>query len=142
MNLNSYKIIAVDFDGTLVKHEFPEIGDEVPGAFTWLRNFQEQDVRLILWTMRAIHYEVAAVNFCRERGVEFWGVNINPEQSSWTTSPKAYAQVYIDDAAFGCPLVQPPNGRPYADWSVIGPAVMKWIKTETLEVIHPREEPR
>ena len=117
------KIVAVDFDGTLVEHIYPAIGREVPGAFAWLRKFQAADIKLILWTMRS-HKELAeAVDFCRDRGVEFWGINENPDQHSWTTSPKQYAQLYIDDAAVGCPLI-PAGLRPIVDWRVVGPYVM------------------
>lgn len=129
-------ILAIDFDGTLVRHEFPAIGPEVPGAFEWLRRFQAAGASLILWTMRSDGPErqedtplADAVAFCRERGVEFWGVNSNPGQHSWTSSRKVFAHAYIDDAAFGCPLVPPSDGkRAYVDWSVVGPAVMRLIE--------------
>ncbi len=45
--------IAVDFDGTIVDHQFPEIGKAVPGAFDWLKRFKEAGATLILWTMRS-----------------------------------------------------------------------------------------
>lgn len=72
-----------------------------------------------------------AVEWCRARGVEFWGVNKNPEQKDWTASPKVYAHVYIDDAAFGCPLRMPARAgsRPIVDWYKLGPQVMNLIET-------------
>lgn len=128
-------IIGVDFDGTIVDHRFPEIGSEVPGAFRWLKSFQEAGAKLILWTMRSNCQNsgdvlVNAVDYCRERGVEFFGVNCNPDQHTWTTSPKVYAHVYIDDAAYGCPLKENPrtDGRPFVDWDVVGPAILAKIK--------------
>lgn len=126
-------IIAVDFDGTISKHVFPKIGDAVPGAFEWMKKFQEAGASLILWTMRSDDQETGdvltqAVEFCRENGVEFFGVNSNPTQAEWTTSPKAYAHLYIDDAAFGCPLVRPLLDRPYVDWSQVGPVVMEQLQ--------------
>jgi len=124
--------LAIDFDGTIVEHEFPEIGPEVPGAFEWLRCFQEAGISLILWTIRSDsspHGDVLteAVDYCAARGIIFAGVNGTPGQDSWSTSPKAYAQFYVDDAAIGCPLVQNPrsSGRPYVDWSVVGPMCMR-----------------
>ena len=136
-------ILAIDFDGTLVEHKFPDIGPEIPGAFDWLKKFQEAGAKLILWTMRSDGRNgkgkengpvlTEAIEFCRSRGVEFWGVNTNPEQSSWTQSPKAYAHVYIDDAAFGCPLVKgEPDAwdgsyRPYVDWDKVGPKIMRLL---------------
>jgi len=131
-------IIAIDFDGTIVAHEFPEIGRAVPGAFEWIRKFKEAGAVLILWTMRSDgqeHGEVLsdADAFCRENGVEFDYLNENPNQVSWTGSPKAYANIYIDDAAIGCPLRQNPKmgGRPFVDWSIVGPLVMTRIYIET-----------
>lgn len=129
-------IIAVDFDGTITLHEFPKIGPACPGVFKWLKEFQRLGARLILWTMRSDGPDEdrrvlsEAVAFCKENGVEFWGVNSNPQQHSWTCSSKQYAHLYIDDAAFGCPLVKPEESyrRPYVDWDVVGPAVVEYIK--------------
>jgi hypothetical protein len=128
-------IIAVDFDGTIVEHEFPAIGAPAPGAFEWLKRWQAAGAKLILWTMRSdgrggVGPEngpvlTEAVEFCRRHGVEFHGVNENPLQFTWTQSPKAYAHVYVDDSAFGCPLApaSKPGLRPVVDWSAVGPAV-------------------
>ncbi len=133
-------ILAIDFDGTIVEHEFPEIGQAVPGAFHWLKKFQDAGASLILWTMRADGRTgegkengpvlAEAVEFCRANGIEFDGININPTQKKWTASPKAYAHVYIDDAAFGCPLRENPRmgGRPFVDWDKVGPAVLEMVK--------------
>jgi hypothetical protein len=123
-------IIAIDFDGTIVDHCYPEIGEPVPDAFYWLKRFQDAGAKLILWTMRNDSEASGpvltdAVEFCRKCGVEFWGVNANPDQT-WSKSPKAYANVYIDDAAIGCPLASNPRmgGRPYVDWDKVGPMVV------------------
>ncbi len=126
--------IGVDFDGTIVTHEFPEIGSEI-GAFEWLKKFQEAGAFLRLWTMRSDGQAngdvlTQAVEHCRANGVEFASVNENPSQASWTASPKMYCQLYIDDAAFGCPLVHPVNGkRPFVDWRVVGPSVLQMIES-------------
>ena len=147
-------IIAVDFDGTLVDHVFPEIGEPVPGAFEWLRRFKEAGAFLILYTMRADErgmkslatfpgerrFLSEAVEFCRGYGVEFDALNRNPTQHEWTASPKAYAHVYIDDAAFGCPLNPPRNGgRCTVNWDIVGPAVLEIIEKREVEVIVTRE---
>lgn len=115
--------IAIDFDGTIVKHEFPTVGDVLPKAFYWMKKFEEAGARLLLNTMRSDEHLDEAVECCRENGIEFFGVNHNPEQDSWTSSPKVYAQLYVDDAAFGCPLVYEAGSRPYVDWDVVGPAI-------------------
>lgn len=117
--------IAVDFDGTIVHHKYPEIGRAVPNAFKWLNIFQKHGVKLILWTMRSGETLTDAYEFCKANGVEFYSTNGNPDQWNWTNSPKAYAHIYIDDAAIGCPLIEfNNNDRPIVDWNVVGPAVL------------------
>lgn len=127
-------LIAIDFDGTIVDHQFPDLGEPVPGAFDWLKKFSDAGAKLILWTMRSDGQKngpvlTHAIELCRKHGVEFFGVNENPQQASWTASRKAYAHVYIDDAAFGCPLRANPRmgGRPFVDWAIVGPAVLAMI---------------
>lgn len=99
------KIIAVDFDGTIVTHAYPGIGREVPNAIRVLKKLQDQGTQLILWTMRSGDKLQEAVDFCASKGITFWGINRNPAQHEWTDSPKAYAAIYIDDAALGCPIL-------------------------------------
>lgn len=119
--------ICVDFDGTVVDHRYPDIGEPVPGAVDWLRRLQGQGAKLILFTMRSnraggrnLLYE--AVRYMEDNGIHLYGVNRNPDQDSWTSSPKAYGQVYVDDAAIGCPLIQPEGfDRPCVDWKRVGP---------------------
>ena len=68
-------IIAVDFDGTIVTHEYPKIGREIPFAIETLKMLINDHHRLILWSVREGHLLDEAVEWCRERGVEFWAVN-------------------------------------------------------------------
>ena len=75
--------------------------------------------KLILYTMRSGETLDEAVAWCAERGLKFWAVNENPEQKKWTDSPKIYANIYIDDAAFGCPLKDIEFERPVVDWSKV-----------------------
>ena len=112
------KIIAVDFDGTVVTHEYPAVGREVPYAVEVLKRFNEEDVDIIVWTMRCGKYlDDDAAAWFKEREIKIWSYNSNPQQTSWTQSPKCYAEAYIDDSAIGCPLVYPKDGaRPYVDW--------------------------
>ena len=112
------KIVCVDFDGTCVTHEYPKIGADVPNAVNVLKRFNENQVKIILWTIRSGEFLQDAVNWFIEREIELWAVNKNPQQRFWSKSPKAYAPVYIDDAALGCPVKFPlDNGnRPFADW--------------------------
>lgn len=110
-------VIAVDFDGTIVEHRYPEIGPEVPGAFSTLQALVDAGHEIILWTIRDGEHRKAAADYVRGNGIPLLGVNHNPQQKEWSTSPKVYAHTYIDDAALGCPLVEPGDGRrPYVDW--------------------------
>ena len=68
-------IIAVDFDGTIVAHKYPEIGQEVPFAIDTLKMLIKDQHRLILWSVREGALLDEAVEWCRARGVEFYAVN-------------------------------------------------------------------
>ena len=80
--------------------------------------------QLILWTMRSHNRQDLtdplqdAINWFKEHEIPLYGVNTNPTQENWTASPKAYAQLYIDDAALGCPLefFLVYSERPYVYW--------------------------
>lgn len=109
-------VIAVDFDGTMVTHTNPEIGDDA-GAVPVIRELLANGCKLILLTMRSGKLLDEAVAWFRERQIPLYAVNANPTQQQWTSSPKVYADLYIDDSALGCPL-QFIDGvkRPVADW--------------------------
>ena len=108
--------VAIDFDGTIVEHSYPAIGKPVPHALDVMKILQDAGYQLILWTMRSGEELREAVDYCTNNGINLYGINNNPTQSSWTTSPKCYAQIYIDDAALGCPLTLVKDKRPYVDW--------------------------
>ncbi len=118
--------ICVDFDGTIVDHALPKIGQPVPHAIKWLTKFNEMGAKLILFTMRSDgpkHGNILteAVNYLKENGVELYGVNKNPSQNGWSDSPKPFAHFYIDDAAVGCPLIHPKGfRRPCVNWKKVG----------------------
>ncbi len=97
-------IIAVDFDGTVVEHRYPQIGRELLFAFETLKELQKQGHRLILWTYRSGKELDEAVEFCRKKGIEFYAVNKNyPEEifEESTVSRKINADIYIDDKNLG-----------------------------------------
>ena len=127
-------IIAVDFDGTLVRHDYPRIGGEAPNAFKVLRKLQEGGHKLILLTMRCGKDLQDALEFCADRGVTFWAVNDNPDQHSWTNSPKVYAHLYIDDLALGVPKV-----GDTVDWGKVETMIEEAIKHSYKHVIHAKE---
>jgi len=96
--------IAVDFDGTIVEHKYPEIGKTLLFAFETLKQLQKQGHKLILWTYRTGKELEEAVNFCKENGVEFYAVNKNfPEEQfeEQSISRKIFADIYIDDRNIG-----------------------------------------
>lgn len=111
------EIIAIDFDGTIVKHAYPRIGEPVPEALDVITELTGNGHFIILWTMRSGKELNEAVDYLTEKGVALYGINYNPSQGEWTKSPKAYAHHYIDDAALGCPLIYPDEGRPYVNWN-------------------------
>lgn len=105
-------IIAVDFDGTIVTHEYPNIGREIPFAIDTLKRLQNEFQHLlILWTVRSGKELEEAVEYCRAKGLEFYAVNANyPEEVfSPDISRKINADLYIDDRGLG--------GIP--DWGII-----------------------
>lgn len=97
-------LIAVDFDGTIVEHRYPEIGPEIPFAIQTLKMLQKEGHRLVLWSVREGKLLEDAVDFCRERGLEFYSVNSNytEEQTDHQNfSRKLKADVFIDDRNVG-----------------------------------------
>ena len=142
------KYICVDFDGTIVTHKYPNIGEPVPLALETLKELQNAGSKIILLTMRGtkpythrvpklvplggsdimcedVSYVKSdllkeAVDYCADNGLILDAVNENPWYGAeWTNSRKVYGDIYIDDANAGCPLVYPESGRPYVDWTEI-----------------------
>jgi hypothetical protein len=105
--------IAVDFDGTIVEHDYPKIGREIPFATDTLRMLIKDQHKLILWSCREDQLLEDAINWCRDRGVEFYAVNKDyPEEKVEYNnhfSRKLKADLFIDDRNIG--------GLP--DWGVI-----------------------
>ena len=114
-------IIAVDFDGTCVTHDFPFVGKEI-GSQKVLKKLVDSGHQLILWTMRSDNdrgkFLKDAVDWFKKNDIPLYGIQRNPTQDSWTSSPKCYAELFIDDAALGCPLTfdSKISDRPFVDW--------------------------
>ena len=98
-------VIAVDFDGTIVEHRYPNIGKELPFAIETLKKLASEGHRLILWTVREGQYLNDAVEFCRNRGLEFYAVNRDyPEEEQERNNHftrKLKADLWIDDRNLG-----------------------------------------
>ena len=111
--------IAIDFDGTCVTHEYPNIGKDI-GAIPVLQQLIKDGHKLILYTMRSGKELDDAVQWFNINNIPLYGINENPSQKRWTTSPKIFAHIYIDDAAIGAPLITYNSNfaphRPYICW--------------------------
>ena len=117
-------IIAVDFDGTCVTHEYPKVGSDI-GAQEVLRKLVDKGHELILYTMRDKTQLQDAVDWFEKNNIPLYGIQWNPKQSSWTTSNKCYAQLYIDDAALGIPLIYGAHKRAFVDWKGVEQLLIK-----------------
>ncbi|MBQ9285559.1 MAG: hypothetical protein IJ209_04660 [Bacteroidaceae bacterium] len=97
--------IAVDFDGTIVRHRYPEIGEEIPFAISTLKMLIEERHRLILWTVREGKLLDEALAWCRERGIEFYAVNRDFPEEDVTRNEnftrKLKVDMWIDDRNVG-----------------------------------------
>jgi len=100
--------IAVDFDGTIVENEYPNIGEPMLFAFETMKKLQEMGHQIILWTYRSGHSLDEAVEFCRQHGIEFYAVNHSfPEEEKefpnivHKRSRKIEADIFIDDRNIG-----------------------------------------
>jgi len=128
--------ILIDFDGTVVTHDFPNIGRDI-GAVPVLKRLIEKGHKLILFTMRSDienpasdnplivnqsgDYLTQAVKWFKDNGIELYGINTNPTQHRFTTSPKAYGQLNIDDINLGIPLIYNNylSSRPFVNWGKV-----------------------
>ena len=120
-------VIAVDFDGTIVEHMYPKIGNEIPFATDTLKELIKDGHQLILRSVREDGLLQEAVDWCHRRGVDFWAVNKDyPEEERSKNnhfSRKLKADMFIDDRNIG--------GLP--DWGTI----YQMIKyNETWESMH------
>ncbi len=96
--------IAIDFDGTIVEHRYPEIGPEIPFAIDTLKMLINDRHRLILWSVREGVLLEEAVEYCRKRGVEFYAVNKDYPEEKMTDrnfSRKLKVDLFIDDRNLG-----------------------------------------
>lgn len=120
--------IAVDFDGTCVTHEYPNIGKDI-GAVPVLKKLTDSGHKIILNTMRSGDKLKEAMQWFTDNNIPLYGANENPTQKSWTESPKVFANLYIDDAALGCPLIfdHAVSSRPFVNWNAVEEYLEKTI---------------
>lgn len=109
-------IIAVDFDGTIVEHDYPKIGQSIPFAIETLLKLQGEGHILLLWTFRTGSQLQEALDYCEGKGLRFYAANKNHPDEDETKAPrKLNADIFIDDRNIG--------GLP--DWGVIYNLVKK-----------------
>lgn len=145
-------VIAIDFDGTCVTHEFPKVGKNI-GAADVLKCLAKKGHNIILCTMRShlddttnhAHNSLSgdrvdndtlqeAIDWFKANDIPLYGVNENPSQKDWTSSPKIYAHLYIDDAALGIPLIIDRHERPFVDWTKVVELLCKRGIITTIEM--------
>jgi len=98
-------IFAVDFDGTIVEHRFPEIGDLKSHAIRIMKRLQAKDHKVILWTCRpnisnTENYLEKACAFLFRKGFRPDAVNENIDRNTKLGIPKVIADFYLDDKSF------------------------------------------
>lgn len=128
-------VIAVDFDGTIVEHCYPEIGEEIPFAIDTLKMLIADRHKVILYTMRNGKLLDEAVRWCSDRGVEFYAINSDVPNDFVSDrdknfSSKVNADYFIDDRNIG--------GLP--DWTTIYKIITRGLTFEQILRKKIREE--
>ena len=119
-------IIGLDFDGTMVEHRFPEIGDTVPDAIRVVRRMADKGCKMILHTCRTNQHLRLAVRWYEKRVKrELWGINANRLEDPYPGIHKLYADWYVDDKGLGCPLILDSGGVPCVNWMQVEKAFEK-----------------
>ncbi len=95
-------VIAVDFDGTVVEHEYPKIGRPIPFAIETLLQLQKEGHTLLMWTVRDGSLLQEAVDYCESKGLKYYAANKNhPDEDVTVAARKLNADLYIDDRNLG-----------------------------------------
>lgn len=112
--------ITIDFDGTCVTNEYPLIGKSI-GAERVLKALIHRKHKLILFTMRSGEGLLEAIQWFYDNNIELYGINKDPDQESWTTSPKANSDINIDDRDLNIPLIKNKNisDKPFVNWKEV-----------------------
>ena len=113
-------VINVDADGTCFTHHYPLMGKDI-GAQKVLKRLTKAGHQLILFTMRSGKELDDAVNWFKKNDIPLYGIQTNPTQKSWTSSPKSLADLILDDSALGCPLKYDYSlsSRPFVNWEIV-----------------------
>lgn len=111
--------IICDFDGTVVYHDWPFIGEENEGCVKVLKKLVQAGHVLILLTMRTDHLLDEAVEWFKVRDIPLTFINRNENYE--TGSRKVYAHISIDDHGLGIPLIYDTeyHKKPFVDWKAV-----------------------
>lgn len=93
-------IISVDFDGTIVTQNYPNVGELLPHAKEVLREWHDKGYKIIINTCRIKSQLEDARAFLIEHNIPFDAINENlPERIRYFNGDtrKISADVYIDD---------------------------------------------
>lgn len=129
------KVIAVDFDGTLCRSRWPEVGESNDGLIEWLKYCRENGDKVILWTCREGKLLAAAVAWCADRGLMFDAVNQNlPERIEYYGNDcrKVSADIYLDDRAIG--VYYPPKQSKFYVYGTKGETICADVELHTGEL--------
>lgn len=142
-------VIAVDFDGTCVSHEFPYTGVDI-GAEVVLKALTEKKHKIICLSMRCeehantILYDTITPikEWFEKHDIPLYAINDNPSQNEWSKSRKVYANLYIDDQYLGCPLKFNLNisNRTFVNWIGVTDLLVKYGVFNINEASEIKEE--
>lgn len=95
------KVIAVDFDGTLFKTQFPYIISPNMSIVKYIKSLQKQGAKIILNTCREGELLEAALIACKSVGlhVDYANENLPENIEKYGECRKIGAHMYIDDLA-------------------------------------------
>lgn len=112
----TYRYVAVDFDGTLCTHAFPEIGEPKHKTIEFVRSLASSGSKIILHTCRengTRRLLDEAVAFCEAHRIPIFAVNENPENQfaaliglKPSDGRKVIADLYIDDKSLNPALIE------------------------------------
>lgn len=104
-------IIAVDFDGTLVEHKYPEIGKTIHHVLNFVRDGKRNGNKIILHTCRHGKELEEAIKWMKDRDIEPDAVNddvpsVKNSDFGRSKSNKPFANIYLDDRAVSLEMLK------------------------------------
>lgn len=139
--MKKLKTIAVDFDGTIVEHMFPEIGAIKQNVVDRVKKWYAEGHTIIIWTCRTDQYAEEAKKFLAEQEIPYHYFNENPTSPFGDWCRKILADVYLDDRALSVDDIDSFN---LETLSFEGDEVLEDIKTLvckinelSIQTVHP-----